>query len=267
VYSQPGRGGGWRLVGGARTDLSGLSEAEARTLFMVAGPAADATPELKAALRKLVRALPEPFRRTAETAATSVVIDPAGWGHTGPRRVAPRHLSALQAATAAGEQVRLGYAARDGAVTARVVSPLGLARKGQVWYLLAQTAAGMRTFQVGRVTAVEPTGELVQRPVDFDLDRAWAEVVERVDRLRSPLRVQALVDPDVVDVVRWVVDRGMRVGQPGPDGRLAVTIVGSDVVSVAGQLAGFGRAVEVRSPASVRDRLAQLGRELAATYR
>ena len=62
VYSERGRTGGWRLLGGARTDLSGLTAQEARALFLVAGPASAATPELKAALRKLVRALPEPFR-------------------------------------------------------------------------------------------------------------------------------------------------------------------------------------------------------------
>ena len=39
VYSIQGRGGGWRLVGGARTDLSGLTASEARALFLVAGPA------------------------------------------------------------------------------------------------------------------------------------------------------------------------------------------------------------------------------------
>ena len=50
VYSQAGRGGGWSLVGGARTDLSGLSAPEARALFLVAGPGA-ATPEVKTALR------------------------------------------------------------------------------------------------------------------------------------------------------------------------------------------------------------------------
>src|SRR5436309_14685987 len=76
VYPQPGRGGGWALVGGARTDLSGLKADEVRALFTVAGPAAAATPELKAALRKLVRALPEPFRAGAETVAASLVVDP-----------------------------------------------------------------------------------------------------------------------------------------------------------------------------------------------
>jgi predicted DNA-binding transcriptional regulator YafY len=44
VYSRPGRNGGWQLVGGARTDLSGLTAAEARALFLVAGPSSAATP-------------------------------------------------------------------------------------------------------------------------------------------------------------------------------------------------------------------------------
>ena len=84
VYSIQGRGGGWRLLGGARTDLSGLTASEARALFLVAGPASTATPAVKAALRKLVRALPEPFREQAEAAAiisgrrpTTLGIEPA----------------------------------------------------------------------------------------------------------------------------------------------------------------------------------------------
>src|SRR6478736_87225 len=80
VYSLQGRGGGWRLLGGARTDLSGLTANEARALFLVAGPASTATPAVKAALRKLLRALPEPFREQAAAASTSVVVDPRLWG-------------------------------------------------------------------------------------------------------------------------------------------------------------------------------------------
>src|SRR6185369_5841195 len=80
VYPQTGRGGGWALVGGARTDLSGLTAPEARALFLLAGPAVTAAPEAKSALRKLVRALPDPFRADAEAAAAAVVIDPTRWG-------------------------------------------------------------------------------------------------------------------------------------------------------------------------------------------
>ena len=84
VYAMPGRGGGWRLLGGARTDLSGLTAGEARALFLVAGPASTATPTVKAALRKLLRALPEPFREQAEAAATALVVDPRQWGSGQP---------------------------------------------------------------------------------------------------------------------------------------------------------------------------------------
>src|SRR5882724_3559599 len=45
VYPQPGRGGGWSLIGGARTDLTGLTAGEARALFLLAGPSANAVPE------------------------------------------------------------------------------------------------------------------------------------------------------------------------------------------------------------------------------
>lgn len=62
VYPQPGRGGGWSLVGGARTDLTGLTASEARALFLLVGPAAALSPQAKAALSKLVRALPDTFR-------------------------------------------------------------------------------------------------------------------------------------------------------------------------------------------------------------
>ena len=80
VYPQRGRGGGWALLGGARTDLSGLSYPEMQALFLLIGPAAAVSPDAKAALRKLVRALPESFRAQAEAASTAVVVDASRWG-------------------------------------------------------------------------------------------------------------------------------------------------------------------------------------------
>src|ERR1700712_342536 len=111
VYSRQGRNGGWELLGGARTDLSGLNAAEARALFLVAGPSSTATPDVKAALRKLVRALPEPFRLDAEAASGAVGIDPTAWGSNAPERPTPLHLEALQQAVIQGEQVVLDYVA------------------------------------------------------------------------------------------------------------------------------------------------------------
>jgi predicted DNA-binding transcriptional regulator YafY len=266
VYAQPGRGGGWELVGGARTDLSGLTADEARTLFMVAGPEAAATPELKAALRKLVRALPEPFRASAEAAAASVVIDTNGWGGRSRRPARPRLLDALQAAVADGEQVRLGYADRTGRESTRIVHPLGLAQKGTVWYLVADTDAGLRTFRVGRVTAVEATGQPVVRPDGFDLEQAWAQIVANVDELRSPHRVDVVVEPPMVGVLQWRFDKQVHLHGEQPDGRVAASIGCQNPERCVAEIAGFGARIEVVGPPEARAHLARLVAELVATY-
>jgi hypothetical protein len=87
-YPQSGRGGGWSLVGGARTDLSGLSATEAQASFLLAGPAAAVSDEAKAALRKLVQALPKTLRADAdaEAAAGATMIDSTRWGERDRRR-------------------------------------------------------------------------------------------------------------------------------------------------------------------------------------
>jgi predicted DNA-binding transcriptional regulator YafY len=265
VYSERGRGGGWRLLGGGRTDLSGLTAQEARALFLVAGPASAATPELKAALRKLVRALPESFRSSAEAAASSVVLDPHGWGRNRPA-YRPRYLDVLQEATTEGQQVRLGYSDRTGNITVRTVHPLGLAQKGTTWYLVAGTEEGLRTFRVGRVRSVEETGQPVVRPEGFELSRSWAEVVQRVEGLRSLAEVSALADPDVVDALQWLFEGQVIVGKNEAGGRVPVTVRGQRVEMIARQLSAFGHALEVVAPPEARQILARLGHELVSTY-
>ncbi|MGI8755427.1 MAG: helix-turn-helix transcriptional regulator [Acidimicrobiales bacterium] len=122
IYSIQGRNGGWRLLGGGTTDLSGLTAPEARALFLVAGPASTATPEVRAALRKLVRALPEPFRADAEAASGAVVVDPGGWDGTAPyRSPAPPLLDAVQQAVIGAQQLHLTYIARDGTTSERAI--------------------------------------------------------------------------------------------------------------------------------------------------
>ncbi len=266
VYSQPGRGGGWTLVGGARTDLSGLTAAEARTLFLVAGPSSAVTPEAKAALRKLVRALPETFRAEAEKAASAIVLDPAGWGGTRPST--PPHLEALQHAVIEGVQVRLGYTDATGASTERVVHPLGLVSKGTTWYLVADTAAGRRTFRVWRVRSVELTGDPVVRPADFDLQQAWEEIVTTLDERRGLRHVVALADPSLVRWLRVHFGTRLTAAPPGDDGRVPVDIgFPPSHDDPARELAGYAAGIEVLEPEEVRSRLAEIGEALVTTYR
>src|SRR5690349_21244212 len=266
VYSMQGRGGGWRLVGGARTDLSGLTASEARALFLVAGPAAAATPAVKAALRKLVRALPEPFRMQAEAAASSLVTDQNHWGNRIEARP-PHFLDELQHAVIRGLQVRLGYVDRSGAQTERTVHPLGIVAKGLTWYLVATTDAGRRTFRIDRVTSVEPTDDPVDRPADFSLAESWREIADEVDRLRTPLEIHALCVPDGIGILRMAFGARLEVGGATPDGRIEVVIRGSDEYVSAGELSGLVEWVEVTRPQVVRDRLGAMGDALVQRYR
>jgi predicted DNA-binding transcriptional regulator YafY len=266
VYSRQGRNGGWQLLGGARTDLSGLTSAEARALFLVAGPSSAATPEIKAALRKLIRALPETFRSEAEAASSAIIVDHAGWGRATTNRPAPPFLDALQRAVIDGAQVRFCYRKPDGLESERVVHPLGLAAKGLAWYLIAQTDAGQRTFRVDRVTGVEPTGEPVVRPRGFDLESAWRTVSEHVDRQMSSLTARALVAPEQLDLVRMVLGRRMRIGHALDDGRVQVEVAGPSVEALAGELAGLGAMIEILDPPEVRQRLADVADELHRLY-
>jgi predicted DNA-binding transcriptional regulator YafY len=263
VYSQPGRGGGWELVGGARTDLSGLTADEARALFLIAGPSG-ATPEVRAALRKLVQALPATFRGHAEAAAAAVVHDPSGWDHT--VAAAPDHLEALQRAVIEGVRVEMDYRGRDGRSSSRTVHPLGLVVKNNTWYLVAGTAAGQRTFRVNRVRSLRLTAEPVVRPDDFDLAEAWSSIVTTVDAQRAPVRVQVRTDRATVDVLRYVFGNRVESRATGPDGKVEVELRAQSEVMVARQLAGFADRIEVVAPESVRRLLADIGRGLVRAH-
>ncbi len=266
IYSRQGRNGGWQLAGGGRTDLSGLTAPEARALFLVAGPSSAATPEVKAALRKLVRALPEPFRDEAEAASGAVVVDPTGWDQADAPRPPPPLLDAVQQAVVRSQQVALGYVSRSRDASQRVVHPLGLAAKGSAWYLVADTSAGLRTFRVDRMTSVEPTGDPVVRPDGFDLAAAWRLITDEVDQRRLPLQARATTTADMVWLCRRVFGPRVRIGPPGPDGRVEVEIRARGVRSLAGQVAGLGAALEIVDPPEVRALLAAIGAELTGTY-
>jgi predicted DNA-binding transcriptional regulator YafY len=263
VYPSQGRGGGWRLLGGAKTDLSGLTADETRALFLLAGPSS-ATPEVRSALRKLVRALPESFRDAAESAAASVIIDPTEWGGSARRFPLGEHHDAVQTAVVDGAQVRLAYIDREQRPSDRVVDPLGLAMKGTRWYLLANTPQGLRTFRVDRVVGVERTGALVQRPADFNLADTWRLIAEEVDLRRTPVIATVRLHLSMLGPLRSQFQNRLSIG--GADGHPVAEIRGFCENSLAGELAGFAASITVEGPEGVRTRLAEIGRELASLY-
>jgi predicted DNA-binding transcriptional regulator YafY len=267
LYSSRGRGGGWALLGGNRIDLSGFTVDEARALFLMAGargaaPGADgADSGLRSALRKLLAALPEPLREAAAAADGAMVVDPAGWGR---EPEASPHLETLQRAVVERVQVDIDYTKPGAATERRRAHPYGLVAKRGVWYLLAGTPAGRRTFRLSRMAGVEPTGEPATVPADLDLAGEW-ESVQR-DYLRRMQVVEVELEVAASAVLRlsaslrgWASaeDRGEAAA-----GRRRVVAAFPHVGAAAGHLAGFGGDVRVVAPAELRDQLRRLGEGL-----
>jgi predicted DNA-binding transcriptional regulator YafY len=265
VYPQPGRGGGWQLVGGARTDLTGLTVGEAQALFLLLGPATgSAGAPARSALRKLVRALPATFRSEAEAAADAVVVDPTGWGERGRERAELVEL--LQSAVVRRRRVEIVYARPGRPPSTRLVDPLGLVDKDEVWYLVAGTDAGRRTFRVDRVERAAVTDEPFARPDDFDLAAEWERVVDRVEQRRAGHDADVLIAAKVLHVLQDHFGRQCEVLGPVADGRVRVRLSAPTQLMIAQRLAGWGAQVEVVDAPELAAELARLGAELVARY-
>ncbi|MEV7275369.1 WYL domain-containing protein [Streptomyces sp. NPDC093111] len=264
VYSTAGKGGGWRLVGGARTDLSGLTAPEIRELFLLTGPESATSPRTRAALRKLVRALPAPLRPGAEAAARAGVTDTTDWTGAGAE---PALLGTLRQAVVDAVRLRIAHARPGRPPRERLVHPLGIAAKAGVPYLVADTPDGLRTFRVSRITSATPTGEPAVRPPDFDLATAWRALAARMEDRMLAATVRGRAAPGTEGVLEGLFGGRIRYGAREADGGwTAIEVDGPSPEIVAAQLAGLGARVELLAPPEARAALARIGAELTARY-
>lgn len=271
VYSQRGRGGGWALVDGHAVDLSALTAEEAQALFLVTGPELLAglgiEDGLTSALRKLLAALPVATRDRAGQARRAIHIDPTRWGQ--PAEAVSPALASLRAAVVAGVQVDLTYASPGEEAALRRVHPYGLVSKSGVWYLVAGTDAGLRTFRVSRVADAVATGEAVERPEGFDLVRAWEDVNRRhVPCWRSRVQVEFQVRQDAVATVTSMFPEQYHLrpvdGTAGHGRRFTASF--PSLTDAVCEMIHLGDGVRVLEPPAVRAELVRVGYRLIDAY-
>jgi predicted DNA-binding transcriptional regulator YafY len=172
-----------------------------------------------------------------------------------------------------GWRIEIGYRRGDGDVTRRL-DPLGLVLKAGVWYLLAAAAgsSSMRTYRVGRVTALTTLDERAVRPPAFDLAAAWTAANARFDRDIRPLEVRALVATDQLWRVRHALhelaaEEALASARPAErEGWSEVTIHAESLVVAHDELLRVGAGLEVLTPAELRSALAATGAALAANH-
>ena len=242
VEAVRGPAGGYRLAGGYRTRLTGLTADEAEALFAAGmpGPAAELGlgGELAAARLKLLAALPSELQERATRAQRLFHLDARGWFRA---EDSVPHLPALASAVWAGCRIRIRY--REGnKVVQRTIDPLGLVIKAGAWYLVAHRVAGMRVYRVSRVASVRPLDEPCERPEGFELANYWQEWSRAFEESRPRVEVLAR----------------------GPKGERTLTFESLD--EAQREVLRYGTGLEVLEPAELRARVGDAAREVAELY-
>jgi predicted DNA-binding transcriptional regulator YafY len=261
VRGERGPAGGYRLPGGHRTRLTGLSATEAEALFVAAPPDDLGLGAVVAdAQLKLLASLPPELRLRARRAEALFHVDRDRW--FAPAAPQP-HLPVIAAALWHGNRLRLRHRGRD-----RIVDPLGLVAKGQAWYLVTGTPSGLRTFGVARVQDAEELDEAAERPEGFDLATAWASWSKAFEA-SLPLRtVRVRVAPGALGALRRAADSRARDALPTEEsaGWRELDVAFETLEIAAIELRGMGPRVEVLAPAELRSGMAADARAAAALY-
>jgi predicted DNA-binding transcriptional regulator YafY len=160
----------------------------------------------------------------------------------------------------------LTYRGRARERTERLVDPWGMVDKDDIWYLIAGTDAGQRTFRIDRIVDAVVTGQAADRPVDFDLAKEWERIVEAMEQRRSLVSATLLINTRFLTILRDHFGRHFEVLEKLDDDRSRVVVAAPTALDIARNLAGWGATVEVLDPGSVRSELARIGAELTGRY-
>ena len=264
VYAERGRLGGVVLLPGFSTDVTGLTDDEMRALFVLGGSGSEErglAPALASAVRKLVAAVPAERRATVDAARRRVLVEQRGW-RRGAEEVPA--LPGIEAAVVADERIRMRYRSSTGGGM-RTVDPYGLVSKAGTWYLVAAHRGEARLYRVGRVDEVHRTGTPARRPDDRSLEEVWSGLRDGVERAPDAVTVRLRVDRAWRETLLRVVASQL-VGEPvvvGPE-RLELRFRAPG--AALGVLLGFGEAVEVLEPVSLRADMALVAASVVALY-
>lgn len=265
IESVPGRYGGYRLRAGYKLPPLVFTLEEALAIYLSlrgssAGAAVSRDPASESALSKVSRVLPKEARDRLEPVISDLYIFPVRASGAPP---ATSLFLALSEAARQVRCVRLTYASREGAVTARVVEPYGLAGRSGRWYLVGycRLRAGFRTFRLAGIREAHVLDETFQKDPGFDY-RAFATA--QLESYGTTWRMVVHFRADMAAVKRVVPPYGTL--RQVPDGVIFECST-DDLDAAAVYLMLFEIPFTIVEPRELRDalqRLAQRARNAAS---
>jgi predicted DNA-binding transcriptional regulator YafY len=269
VYSDRGRTGGFRLLDGFRSQLSGLTQPEAETLFFAGlpGPATElGLAELLASARiKLLAAMPEGAR--TERLSARFHLDPLGWFRASENSAL---LPAIARATWAERSLDIRYR-KSGRIVERRICPLGLVLKGGIWYLVAQRGGHFRTYRVSAIVGAVEREQPFMRPKGFLLAEHWAKAARDYEMSQYRIKATVRLSPNGLarigllgaHVAEMVARSSKRADK---EGWVTCTLPLEGLDEGVGELLRLRDEVRVQAPVSLRRAMAKVLATLSAYY-
>jgi predicted DNA-binding transcriptional regulator YafY len=273
LYGEAGHAGGYRLVEGYRTRLTGLTENEAESLFLTGlpGPAQELGlgSEVAAAWLKLTASLPPELRDRATRIQQRFHLDAPGW------YAEPDDTPALTAAADAvwrERRIHVEYHRwREPTEVTRTLDPYGLVLKAGRWYLVAASRR-ISTYRVSQIRSLTVLDEGFQRPAGFDLTAFWQSYLDDFDARRhvdtATVRISPALRERLVEVAEPAVHRAVAetASAPDADGWVTAVVPIENLNHAHRTFLGFGADVEVLAPPALRGRIATSVAALTRTY-
>jgi predicted DNA-binding transcriptional regulator YafY len=271
VYGDRGPGGGFRLLDGYRTRLTGLASDEAEAMMMIGLPGPAASLGLGAAAArargKLLAALPAGGSEEAGRIAARFHIDPVDWY----RAEEPvRHLPAIARAVLDQRVAAMTYESWTG-VREWEVEPLGLVLKAGAWYLVARGHGKIRIFRVSNIHALSVGEAGFERPADFDLPAWWKAELARFEEGLRPgiagLRASPQGLKRLAELGAFAAEAVGAASPPDGEGWSRLDLPIETIDQAALLLLGIGPEIEVVAPPELRERLRALAEQVLVRAR
>ncbi|MFJ3807743.1 helix-turn-helix transcriptional regulator [Streptomyces sp. NPDC090073] len=269
VYAERGRHGGIELLAGFRTDVTGLTADESRALFILAAQGAHAALGLDAALgsalRKVMAALPAPYRPAAEVTSRRILVDATRW-RSGPQQAVD--LEVLQDAVFSDRRLRLRYRhSGERQPRAYTVDPYGLVAKAGVWYLVADRRGAPRLFRADRVRSARLLDDPVRRRKGVELADVWEVLRRQVEDRENGVEVTVRLRREHLDMFQRMAAAQLT-ALSGDDGESewVTARLSYPVLRAVRQLLAFSDRLEVLDPPEARAELLAGARSVTALY-
>ena len=275
VYADRGPDGGYRLLDGYRTRLTGLTSEEADTLFLAGVPDAAAElglgAELAAAQLKLEASLAPELRERAARIRQRFHLDAPSWFR---ELDAVPHLAGIAAAVWNQQRVEVRYlgAGSKPKESRSVLEPLGVVCKAGVWYLVAACGGKPRTYRVGRIVELAVRPDAFHRPAGFDLVEFWRDWVKHYEHGVYRAEMVVRLSPSGYEMVpfAWMAVAARatvaNAEPPGEDGWRRAVVPIESIRHAMIEVLKLGKDIEVLQPPELREALRAEAVALTAMY-